>query len=1700
MWASGRTEGQIRHPQTLSRPAFIRSRRFRFYMLPPPQSGWNHRLRHTMNAQHPSCLLRSITAVLLMAPILTAQGLDALDAGFDSPPPQARLRAYWWWLNGNVTREAITRDLEAMAAQGFGGALICDAGGAEQRGNDQVPHGPDFGSPEWRSLYRHALSEAQRLGLELSLNIQSGWNLGGPMVPAKDAPKRLVWTTTTLSNSAGDSTVLPMPDHDAAFYQDLYVLAYPLNPEPENTSSAQLFSSSSETQYPAANAIDSDPATYWVSGPLAKGQHLTLRFVQDTTIARIQLTGRPGYGPKSVGITTRDGHGQWITLQELSLGDGERADFALEPTTTREIRIAFADAYDPRQPDQPRNVQVSEIQLYDPDGHPILQQRPKKHLLNFEAKALHRALHSSAPDTAPLLEESQPQEGEYHALSSQVINVSALMQPDGTLKWRPDDDAKWEILRIGCTLNKHCRVSTCSEGWEGYALDPFDLGAFRRYWDAVVQPLIEDAGPLAGSTLRYLHTDSWEVEVANWTPTLQESFTRLRGYDLLPYLPVLAGKIINSRHLSNRFLHDFRKTMGDLAVENHYRPFSEWARRSGLLLHPESGGPHAVPVDSLRCLGMDDAPMSEFWAWSWTHRVGDANRFFVKQPASAAHTYGRNLVLAEGFTTIGPHWQETLWDNLQPAFNRALTEGLNRLVWHTFTCSPENMGLPGQQYFAGTHLNPNVTWWSRSKPFFDTLNRCQFMLQQGTFVADVVYYYGDHVPNFTQLKRSDPTGILPGYDYDVITEDALLQRLTFRNGRLRLPDAIDQDGNQHKGVSYSVLVLPDHQGMSLPVLRKAEQLLAQGATIIGPRPEHANGLMGYPASDRELRTITDRLWTDTPSTARRSVVTKPTREVLSTQGILPDFEFLPADQQTSLDYIHRRTDDADIYFVANSSNRIERAECTFRVSGRQPELWNPRTGDRRDLRHFAFTPDGRTRVTLEFAPFGSWFVVFRREALADDAKQAKGPDFPQTRTRLEIPGPWTVTFDPAWGGPGEVIFSELTDWTTHTNSGIRHYSGSATYATTFLWEVASADAPTERRWLDLGMLRELAEVRLNGKTLDVLWTPPFQTEITNTLQAGTNRLEIDIVNFWPNRIIGDAALPVDQRVTQTNIRQLKADTPLVSSGLFGPVRILDASDEDPGQPRAQRLDVQMSLDVDHPIGTLPRIWRFFGADEPNYATWPNGQKLLGHLGEMDPGQVYFRAHNLLCTGDGTPALKWGSTDVYREDAAGNALYDWAILDSIFDAYLENGVRPYAQIGFMPRDLSSRPDPYQHKWTPKLPYKEVFTGWSYPPKDYQRWAGLVSAWVQHAVDRYGAEEVSQWYWETWNEANIPYWQGTPEEFRKLHDYAITAVRNVLPTARVGGPDSAGHGGEWMRDFLEHCLRGTNYATGKVGTPLDFVSFHAKGSPVFTNDHVRMGIANQLRTINDGFALVASYPELKETPIVIGESDPEGCAACQGPQLGYRNGTMYSSYTAASFARKHDLAALHGVNFEGALTWAFEFENQPYFAGFRSLASNGIDKPVLHVFRMMSMMGEHRLRLASSHAIALQDMLDHGVRKQPDIAGLAARSDDGIQLLVWNYHDDDVPGPTAVIRLGITGLPTSSDLHGQLYRVDQEHGNAYTVWLAMGSPQSPTAAQYAELEQASLLTSQPVLVQTDEQGETSLTFDLPRQGVALLTLQM
>jgi xylan 1,4-beta-xylosidase len=537
-----------------------------------------------------------------------------------------------------------------------------------------------------------------------------------------------------------------------------------------------------------------------------------------------------------------------------------------------------------------------------------------------------------------------------------------------------------------------------------------------------------------------------------------------------------------------------------------------------------------------------------------------------------------------------------------------------------------------------------------------------------------------------------------------------------------------------------------------------------------------------------------------------------------------------------------------------------------------------------------------------------------------------------------------------------------------------------------------------------------------------------------------------------------------------------------------------------GSAPAEPFAVSIQVDAARPGAELKPIWRFFGADEPNYSYMKDGRKLLGQLGQLGPHQVYFRTHNLLTSGDGTPALKWGSTNAYTEDASGKPIYDWTILDRIFDTYKQRGLMPYAQIGFMPQALSSKPDPYQHEWRPGLPYQNVYTGWAYPPKDYGKWADLVHQWVKHAIERYGRAPVEQWYWEVWNEPNIGYWRGTPQEFHKLHDLAVDAVRRALPTARVGGPDTAG-GGEFLRSFLEHCLRGTNYATGQKGTPIDFIAFHAKGAPQYREGRVQMGLAPHLRTIDGAMAIVASFPELKDKPIVIGESDPEGCAACQGPQLGYRNGTMYSSYTAASFARKHDLAAKHGVNLEGALTWAFEFEDQPYFAGFRALATNGIELPVLNVFRMFGKMGGRRLPVRSSADPGLEAILKDGVRGLPDVSALASLEARKLAVMAWHYHDDDVPGPQAAVELAVSGLPIGkTEARLVHYRIDDTHSNSFAQWKRQGSPIAPTAEQYAQLLAAAPLAAMdgPASVAVAN-GQATLRFDLPRQAVSLFVLE-
>lgn len=542
-----------------------------------------------------------------------------------------------------------------------------------------------------------------------------------------------------------------------------------------------------------------------------------------------------------------------------------------------------------------------------------------------------------------------------------------------------------------------------------------------------------------------------------------------------------------------------------------------------------------------------------------------------------------------------------------------------------------------------------------------------------------------------------------------------------------------------------------------------------------------------------------------------------------------------------------------------------------------------------------------------------------------------------------------------------------------------------------------------------------------------------------------------------------------------------------------------------GLPILAQLPV-IKIDLRKETGNMDPVWAWFGYDEPNYTYMKDGKKLLSEIAALSPVPVYVRAHNLLTTGDGTPALKWGSTNAYTEDANGNPIYNWKIIDSIFDTYVHRGMKPLAEIGFMPEALSTHPQPYKHNWAPGTTYNTIYTGWSYPPKDYKKWADLVYEWVRHSVQRYGKKEVESWYWELWNEPNIGYWHGTIQEYCKLYDYTADAVKRALPTAKMGGPHStspsAGSGPMFLRAFLKHCTSDTNYVTGKIGAPLDFIGFHAKGAPRVVEGHVRMGISNQLKDISRGFQIVDSFSTLRHLPIIIGESDPEGCAACgmaTNPENAYRNGTMYSSYTAASFARKYLLADHFKINFLGAVSWSFEFENQPWFYGFRDLATNGVNKPVLNVFRMFGMMKGRRVEVNSNRMYPLFAIRDSGVRKQTtDIGAIATKDKRTATVMIWNYHDDDLPGETENVKLEITGIP-STNIKLQEYRIDKDHSNSYEVWKRMGSPQQPTKEQIAELEKAGQLDQTLVKNQKLNKGLLQLDVTLSRQGIVFYKIQ-
>jgi hypothetical protein len=722
----------------------------------------------------------------------------------------------------------------------------------------------------------------------------------------------------------------------------------------------------------------------------------------------------------------------------------------------------------------------------------------------------------------------------------------------------------WIIMRFICSNNGQ-RLIVPSPKSNGLFIDFLDPESTRKHLMHIMERLGINPGSNPGGSLAYIEFDSMELaEGIPWTDAMPGIFKKMRGYNLIKYLPVLAGWTIGEE--SERFLYDWKKTISDQLIFSHYCTGRQFLKEYNIDLVAEAGGPgpptwDTCPVDALKALGNVTVPRGEFWV---QHR----NIFLVKEVASAAHIYGRKIVDAESFTTWR-RWKDSPYD-LKKIADRAFCEGLNCVTFHTFASTNPEDGLPGKTYHAGSDINHANTWWNKSKPFMDYLARCSYMLQQGLFAADACYYYGDQAPNFYPAYHDVPQKIIPedlgeGYDYDVVNSDVILNRMEVKNGKIVLPD----------GLSYSLLVLPDHDHMPLDVLRKLEVLVKSGATVIGKKPVKVPCLNDFLEENSELSGLVNKMWDGidgkekkiNPYGKGRIIYGLSTREVLSSDGIEPDFSHdLPA----CLDFIHRKTRDMDIYFIRNKSVEPYSGNCSFRVTDRSPELWDPSTGIQTRLEEFT-EEDGRILINLDLEPGASVFVVFTRSRRSIPSIQKKTYGIDKSTT---LNGSWRVTFPEGWGAPAEAQFNRLISWTESDNEGIKYFSGTACYHKTI--SIQEKDIQNYARIeLLLGEVCDVAEVYLNGRSAGILWKPPYRLDITDLARTGDNELKIEIVNQWVNRLTGDMLSDPRDRFCRTNQPYITRDDMgydnwaeggdetfrLKTSGLLGPVTLIYVKNE-----------------------------------------------------------------------------------------------------------------------------------------------------------------------------------------------------------------------------------------------------------------------------------------------------------------------------------------------------------------------------------------------------------------------------------------------------------------------------------------------------------------------------------------------------------
>ena len=1137
----------------------------------------------------------------------TAQA-EGLMKAFLEPPEGAWPWVYWFVSDGNLTKEGITADFEAMKRVGIHGVLYMEV-------DQYVPKGPArFLDPQWREMITHAVSEATRLGITVNMNNDGGWcGSGGPWITPDLSMQMVVMSETSAQGPKTFSGTLPQPRTIENYYQDIAVLAFPTPPGETvrmADCSPKLTYGADRKSFDFTKLIDGNPGTVTLL-PLPEAKHpqyLNIEFPEPFTAQALSVALDTWNSSIDGSLEVSDDGQTYRKIRPITLR-WPVSSVNFEKVTSRYFRIELRPRGDWFFGQFANGIPLGEVELHTDFR---IEEIPGK------AAYIRQEELSDEPALSP----------EMAFRHEQVVNLSSKMKEDGQFTWDVPE-GKWTVLRIGHTSTGKMNHPAPKESL-GLECDKLSKKAIEVQFDGLMGKLLADQAASGGKALTMTHIDSWEVGSQNWTLGFREEFQKRFGYDLLPYLPVLTGRAVESREVSERFLWDVRRLVADLLLENYAGHMREISNQHGLTLSIEAYG--GGPLDEVAYGGRADVPMSEFW-------TGQVPGTWNKEMASSAHVYGHPVCAAESFTAVpeNARWQNHPY-RLKPLGDLAFTQGINRFVFHRYSAQPWVNHAPGMTMGPwGIHYERTNTWWEQSKAWLAYLARCQALLQKGLFVADVAYLGSENGPNSFPARESMDPAIPPGYDFDDLPPEALLKLATVRDGQLVL----------ESGVRYRVLVLPPGRSMTPALLAKVKDLVEAGATVVGPRPTKSPSLADYPHCDSEVQQLAEELWGDCDGASitehacgkGKVVWGKPLAQVLRELGTPPDFACHHVTVGEDIRYIHRTVDGDEVYFVASSLPEARRFLCTFRVKGRRPEIWWPDTGRTETVTVYDEHED-TTQIPLTLDPCGSVFVIFRAAAptLANrvvsvrrdgieisglavkpapetqllsescfvqenrggaegyrieviqpgsyELKSATGhvlkAEVPEIPKPFEIEGPWDLAFPKGWGAPEHVTLAKLISWTEHSNPGVKYFSGTATYRRKFA--LSARDIPKDcGLYLDLGRVNVIAEAILNGQNLGILWKPPFRAEVTSILHAGANDLEVRVVNLWPNRLIGDDHLPPDcewtkqhwgdvlreypqwlvdnkpqptGRVTFTTWKHWSKDDPLLESGLLGPVCII----------------------------------------------------------------------------------------------------------------------------------------------------------------------------------------------------------------------------------------------------------------------------------------------------------------------------------------------------------------------------------------------------------------------------------------------------------------------------------------------------------------------------------------------------------------